>query len=317
MSSGAGLAYLGLDVGGTNVKYGLVDADGEMLWGARVSTPSTRPLPIDAISDIASSALDRAVGAGHDVAGLGVAAPGRVDPGTGVIIEASNLKWKEAQLGPALEKRLGLPVGVLNDTNAAALGEYISDGTASPRASLICVSIGTGVGAGLVMDGALYTGQNFAAGELGHVVAVSDGQECACGGVGCLETIASGPGIRRAYLDLLAQAGQSTGADAVTLPGVVAAALAGQEAAAAALAAAATALGIQVANCSTLLDISDFVIGGGVANIAWPLVAEIRQAAIRNLAAGKRARLQVRKSTMIDRAAIVGAVAYLREFICA
>lgn len=317
MSSGTRPAYLGMDVGGTNVKYGLVDADGEMLWGARVSTPGARPLPVDAISDIAASALDRAVHAGHDVVGLGVAAPGRVDPGTGVIIEASNLHWKEAQLGPALEKRLGLPVGVLNDTNAAALGEYVSGGTASARASLICISIGTGVGAGLVMDGALYTGPNFAAGELGHVVAVIDGRECACGGIGCLETIASGPGIMRAYLDLLAQPGDSTATSVVTLSGVAAAALDGQHAAVAALTSAATALGVQVANCSTLLDISDFVIGGGVANIAWPLVSQIRQAAIRNLAAGKRARLQVRKSTMIDRAAIVGAVTYLREFICA
>lgn len=315
MSSGTRQAYLGLDVGGTNVKYGLVDACGEMLWGARVSTPGTRPLPIDAISDIASAALDRAVQAGYSVAGLGVAAPGRVDPGTGVIIEASNLQWKEAHLGPALEKRLALPVGVLNDTNAAALGEFTASGTASPGASLICISIGTGVGAGLIMDGALYTGQNFAAGELGHVVAVIDGRNCACGGVGCLETIASGPGIIRTYLDILAKTGESTATSGLTLSAVAAAALAGQEAAVAALISAATALGVQVANCGTLLDISDFVIGGGVANITWPLVSQIRQVASRNLAAGKRARLQVRKSTMIDRAAIVGAVTYLREFV--
>ena len=315
MAGGSRRAYLGLDVGGTNVKYGLVDARGEVLWGARVSTPRTRPLPIEAICDIASSALDRAVGAGHDVVGLGVAAPGRVDPGTGVIIDASNLQWKEAQLGPALQKRLRLPAAVLNDTNAAALGEYTADGTASPRTSLICISIGTGVGAGLVMEGALYTGQNFAAGELGHVVAVTDGRPCACGGVGCLETIASGPGIMRSYLDLLAQSGEETVTSTATLPEVAAAALAGQEAAVAALASAATALGVQVANCSTLLDISDFVIGGGVSNIAWPLVSEIREAAIRNLAAGRQGRLQVRKSTMIDRAAIIGAVTYLREFI--
>ena len=315
MSSGTQQAYLGLDVGGTNVKYGLVDTQGEMLWGARVSTPGTRPLPIDAISDIAVAALDRAIQAGYVVAGVGVAAPGRVDPGTGVIIEASNLQWKEAQLGPALEKRLALPVGVLNDTNAAALGEYTAGGTASPGAGLICVSIGTGVGAGLIMDGALYTGQNFAAGELGHVVAVTDGRECACGGVGCLETIASGPGIIRTYRDILVETGGSTVTGAVTLPAVAAAALAGEEAAVAALASAAAALGVQVANCSTLLDISDFVIGGGVANIAWPLVSEIRLAASRNLTVGKRARLQVRKSMMIDRAAIVGAVSYLREFV--
>jgi glucokinase len=315
MASATRRAYLGLDIGGTNVKYGLVDARGQMLWGARVSTPSTRPLPIDAISDIAASALDRAVRAGHDVVGLGVAAPGRVDPGTGVIIEASNLQWKEAQLGPALQKRLRLPAGVLNDTNAAALGEYTADDATSPRASLICISIGTGVGAGLVMDGALYTGQNFAAGELGHVVAVTDGRACACGGVGCLETIASGPGIMRSYLDLLAQSGENSPASEATLSAVAAAALAGQEAAVQALALAATALGIQVANCSTLLDISNFVIGGGVSNIAWPLVSEIRKAAIRSLAAGRRDRLQVRKSAMIDRAAIIGAVTYLREFI--
>jgi predicted NBD/HSP70 family sugar kinase len=85
----------------------------------------------------------------------------------------------------------------------------------------------------------------------------------------------------------------------------------------AALSAAATALGVQVANCGTLLDISDFVIGGGVANIAWPLVTHIRQAARDSLTTGRRSRLRVRKSTMIDRAAIVGAVTYLREFVCA
>jgi glucokinase len=317
MSSGAEQAYLGLDVGGTNVKYGLVDANGAMLWGARVATPAARPLPITAISDIAAAGLDRAVRAGHVIAGLGVAAPGRVDPASGVVVEASNLLWKQAPLGPVLEERMGLPVRVINDTNAAALGEHAAGGWPSPAADLICISIGTGVGAGLIMGGELYAGQTFAAGELGHVIAVADGRKCVCGGVGCLETIASGPGIVRAYQEAMVSAGAETAARSASLPDVATAALAGQAPAIAALTSAAGALGIQVANCSILLDISHFVIGGGVANISWPLVSEIHQAASRNLSAGRQARLQVRKSRMIDRAAIVGVVSYLRKNVYA
>jgi glucokinase len=315
MADGAEKAYLGLDVGGTNIKYGLVDAHGVMLWGARVATPAERPLPVLAIKDIAAAALDRAVRAGQVIAGLGVAAPGRVDSGSGVVVEASNLRWHRAQLGTTLEDKLGLPVRVLNDTNAAALGEYVAGGWPSPAADLICISIGTGVGAGLIMNGELFAGETFNAGELGHVVVAVDGRECTCGGIGCLETIASGPGIVRAYQDAMAADGTAL-ANPATLPDVAAAALAGQAPAITALSSAAAALGIQVANCRTLLDISHFVIGGGVANIGWPLVPEIAQVASRYLASGKAARLQVRKSAMIDRAAIVGAVSYLREHVC-
>jgi glucokinase len=309
-------AYLGLDVGGTNVKYGLVDAQGVVLWGARVATPAERPLPVLAIKDIAAAALDRAVRAGRVIAGLGVAAPGRVDSGSGVVVEASNLRWNRAQLGTTLEDKLGLPVRVLNDTNAAALGEYVAGGWPAPPADLICISIGTGVGAGLIMNGELFAGETFNAGELGHVVVAVDGLECACGGIGCLETIASGPGIVRAYQDAMAVADKTAATGPVALPDVAAAALAGQAPAIAALSSAAAALGIQVANIRTLLDISHVVIGGGVANIGWPLVPEIAQVASRYLASGKAARLQVRKSAMIDRAAIVGAVSYLKDHLC-
>jgi glucokinase len=316
MASRAELAYLGLDVGGTNIKYGLVDAHGAMLWGARVATPATRPVPVLAIKDIAAAALDRAAAAGQTVAGLGVATPGRVNSGSGVVLEATNLDWDRAPLGTLLEDKLGLPVRVLNDTNAAALGEYVAGGWPSPAADLICVSIGTGVGAGLIMGGELYAGENFNAGEIGHVIADPDGGACACGGTGCLETIAAGPGIVRAYQDAMARADGGRPPGPVSLSGVAAAAQAGSEPAIAALTAAATALGIQVANCRSLLDVSHFVISGGVANIDWPLVPEIARVASRYLTAGKRARLQVRKSEMIDRAAIVGAVSYLREHAC-
>jgi predicted NBD/HSP70 family sugar kinase len=311
--------YLGMDVGGTNVKYGLVDSAGAIMWGARVATPVQRPLPVEAIVDIAAGALDRATQSGHVVLGIGVASPGRVDPSTGVVLAASNLQWNETALGHGLERKVGLPVRVLNDTNAAALGEFGVLRQPDPSTSLMYISLGTGVGAGLILNGALYSGPHFAAGELGHVIADPFGRPCVCGGTGCLETIAAGPAIVREFSDRLAAKSGST-ADgnaaaptALTLSDVVAAARDGNSAASAALSASTTALGIQVANCCNLLDISLFLIGGGVANIHWPMVSEIGRTATALVMPSKRARLQVRKSRMIDRAAIVGAVMDLRE----
>lgn len=311
--------YLGMDVGGTNVKYGLVDSSGAIMWGARVATPAQRPLPVEAIADIAAAALDRATQSGHDVRGIGVAAPGRVDPDTGVVLQASNLQWQGSELRHGLERKVSLPVRVLNDTNAAALGEFGALRPPDPKTSLMCISIGTGVGAGLILDGALYSGPHFAAGEIGHVTVDPGGRRCVCGGSGCLETIAAGPAIVRQYLERsdgwngTRPDGGSVPSDAVTLSDVVAAARAGDVAATSALSTAARALGIQVANCCNLLDIPLFLIGGGVANIDWPMVSEISRVANMFVLPSKRGHLQVRKSLMIDRAAIVGAVLFLRE----
>lgn len=311
-------AYLGMDVGGTNVKYGLVDAAGAILWGSRVATPAQRPLPVEAIVDIAAGALDRATGSGHAVLGVGVATPGRVDPDTGIVLEASNLQWKETALGHGLERKIGLPVRVLNDTNAAALGEFGVPPHSGPSDSLMCISLGTGVGAGLILNGALYSGLHFAAGEIGHVISDPFGRPCVCGGIGCLETIAAGPAIVREFSQRLAgerdsPSQASSPVTGLTLSDVVASARDGNPAATAALSAAATALGIQIANCCNLLDISLFLIGGGVANIHWPMVSEISRVAHSYVMPSKRRRLQVRKSRMIDRAAILGAVLFLRE----
>ena len=309
-------AYLGLDVGGTNIKYGLVDGNGTVVWGARVPTPALRPLPVTTIADIAADALAHIARTGAIIAGVGIAAPGRVDPTSGVVLEASNLQWKDAPLGPALEDRFGFPVKVVNDTNAAALGELTDAAPTGVTPDLMCISIGTGVGAGLIIGGHLYTGQNFAAGELGHVVADADGRPCACGRVGCLETIASGPGIVRAYREATTPTEDNLSETApLALSTVAAKALRGEPAALAVLTSAASALGTQVANCSTLLDISDFVISGGVANMKWPLVPAIHKVAWGFLNPGRRTGLRVRKSEMIDRAAILGAVRYLREHV--
>ncbi len=150
------------------------------------------------------------------VIGVGVGSPGVVDP-WGRVVEAPNRAWSDLPLAALLSERLGLPVQVANDADTAALGEYTYGGAAG---SMLVLTVGQGVGAGIVVDGARVHGAGDAAGELGHVTVVDDGEPCACGRRGCLETVLSAPALRRAVAGLdaaeadaaLAAAGRVLGA---------------------------------------------------------------------------------------------------------
>lgn len=122
--------------------------------------------------------------------GIGIGTPGIVTP-TGTVVEAHNLGWLNVDLAPRLSDRFGLPVKVSNDANVAALAEYSSNGSTSQN--LLVVKIGSGVGAGLVVNGQQYFGESFAAGEIGHIVVKDDGPRCRCGNRGCLEAVVSVP----------------------------------------------------------------------------------------------------------------------------
>lgn len=136
--------------------------------------------------------------AGRPVIGVGVGSPGIVDP-SGRVVEAPNRAWFDLPLAALLSERLGLPVQVANDANTAALGEYTYGGAAG---SMLVLTVGQGVGAGVMVDGARVHGANDAAGELGHVTVVEDGEPCACGRRGCLETALSVPALRNAVAGL-------------------------------------------------------------------------------------------------------------------
>jgi len=140
---------------------------------------------------------DLAAAADRPLLGVGVGSPGVVDP-RGVVVEAPNLGWYDVGLAPALRDHLAVPVHVANDANAAVLGELGLGGPADR--SLFVVKVGQGVGAGLVLDGHLVVGDRFAAGEIGHVVVDPDGEACACGRTGCLETVIAAPRLRRRSL---------------------------------------------------------------------------------------------------------------------
>jgi len=177
---------LGIDLGGTGIKLGLVDPTGDLGRTFRFSTPSkSDPREVADLIVAQTEALLQAAGRPR-IAGIGIGAAGDVDPVTGTIRISPNLQWKNAPLKALLSKSLKFPITVDNDANAAAWAAYVVESKRKVK-NLICVTLGTGVGGGIVIDGKLYRGASGSAGEIGHMTLYPEGIHCNCGNNGCLE----------------------------------------------------------------------------------------------------------------------------------
>jgi predicted NBD/HSP70 family sugar kinase len=262
------------------LRAALVDVGGHVL--ARRSRPWPGSRGRDARDLVLALARDLLAGAAHPVVGLGVAAPGIVDR-SGVVLRAPNLDWTGVALADDLRAALGTPVHVLNDANAAALGVH-SFGGADGAGSLV-LTIGSGVGAGLLLDGRLLGGERSAAGELGHVTVTEDGELCSCGRLGCLETVLAVPRLRRR----LAAAG------------------AGRREAG--LAAAGRLLGAALAPVVAALDLREVVLSGPVDLLDGTLRAALVQSVRQRTFAVATRELVVRLSPLGDDVGLVGAAA--------
>ncbi len=193
---------IGIDIGGTNTAFGIVNRRGDILAQDRLHTQdyATPTLFIDAIKDALQPHIDQY---GKDqINGVGIGAP-NANYYSGNIELAANLKWKGTiHLRQLAEKAFDLPVTVTNDANATAIGEMIY-GAAKGMKDFLIITLGTGVGSGFIANGQLIYGHDGFAGELGHVIAVRDGRSCGCGRKGCLETYASATGIVRTAKEIL------------------------------------------------------------------------------------------------------------------
>ncbi len=220
--------------------------------------------------------------------GIGVGTPGLVDPGNKVVLRAVNLNWRGMPLGDLLQERYHLPVYVANDSQLAALAQYMF-GANQYDGDLIVVKVGTGIGAGIILGGRLFHGDRFGAGEIGHISVVEDGQQCRCGNFGCLETVASTPAIIK-RVHALAQSTSGSGsdslagtADELTLNAVQEAFNAGHPAATQAVHEAGRYLGIAAANLVGTLNVHRIVFLGAIAVFGMPLQDVIRQEMLRRV----------------------------------
>ena len=183
---------IGVDLGGTNIATGVIDENYKIIGRGKVKTRA--PRPAEAIFDSIKEAVDMAVvnaGISYDeITSVGIGTPGSVNKDTGAIEFSNNLKFHNVPAKAMLEERLKKPVHLENDANAAALGEAVA-GSGNGVKNFVAVTLGTGVGSGIIIDGKIYRGSNFCGGEMGHMVINVDGIPCNCGRKGCWEKYAS------------------------------------------------------------------------------------------------------------------------------
>lgn len=268
-------SVIAIDVGGTSIKAALVTADATPHCARRMPTPQGgEAVLVTAIARVARDVALDGEGLGLRCSGIGVAAAGIIDEERGVARRGANLGWRNTALADRLQVQLEMPVRLLQDARAAALGEAVL-GAGRAAGSFLTVVLGTGVGGALVIDSRVVRGAHGLAGEIGHLQVDPDGLPCGCGGRGCVETLASGTALARRYQ---AATGMRLRAEAV-----VARALSGDRVARRLWDEAISALGRALAACVTVMDCEQVVLAGGMAAVGTPLVDQLRAELLRRL----------------------------------
>ncbi len=190
--------YIGIDLGGTNIVAAVVDEEYNII--TKASTKTNRPRPAEAIADdMAAMAIKAVEDAGltmEQIEWVGVGTPGIANSQTGIIEFSNNLGFENTPMAELIRKHIDKPVYIENDANAAAYGEYVA-GAAKGAKNAVCITLGTGVGGGIIIDGKIYAGSNFGGAEIGHTVISLDGPQCSCGRKGCFEVYSSATGLIR------------------------------------------------------------------------------------------------------------------------
>lgn len=253
--------YVGIDLGGTSIKLGVLDISGNIV--AKIESPTPRH-QYNQTLDLFVEMVNKTGISFDEIIGIGIGVPGFVDVEKGFIDELVNVGWKNVNLKQDLEKKVGVPVFVDNDANLAALGE-VWQGAAKGVNNAICVTIGTGIGGGIIINGLVYHGKNAMAGEIGHLpINPNSGRKCNCGKVGCLETEASATAITNFVIDAVKAGKQTIINDNPTTKDIFIAAQNGDELANEAINNAAYYLGLALSQISHAIAPDMIVIGGGV-----------------------------------------------------
>lgn len=312
-------AVIGVDIGGTNIKAALVEPRRqELLEVVRFKTLVDRG-PDAVLADLIAHLIklsSQAEKNGFVLRGVGVGCAGLIDLVSGIVITSPNLPgWENFQLGKRLSEELKIPAFIENDVNCICYGEYWL-GAARDLGDFLCIAPGTGVGGCLFIDGKVWEGHGYSAGEVGHITIQPDGEKCRCGNHGCLETLASASWLvwrAKERLDKGAKSSLSNKLDSsgeLDAEAIYSAAVAGDELAQDLFHLVGTSLAIAIANVAHLLGIRSILIGGGLSSGWQAFIGPLRQELARRLTFVPPAEVKVVRAQLGDDAGPLGG-AYL------
>jgi glucokinase len=292
---------IGVDLGGTKICTGIIDEQGVLVHSHETPTLAEKgpEAVIERIKATIDAALEQA--RGTEVAGIGIGAPGPLNPYRGVVLGPPNLPgWDEIPLAKMIHEAYKLPVYLENDANAAAIAEH-RFGAGKGTQQMVYITVSTGIGAGVVVDGQVRQGATGAFGELGHIIVDPDGPPCSCGNRGCLEAVASGTAIARMAREVYGKP--------ITAKEVAALAEDGDQTAQQILDKAFRFLGLGLVNAVNLFDPEVIVVGGGVAQIGDPLFNVLRECVAANRFHHASANIRVVPAQLGTKAGVIGAAA--------
>src|SRR5574338_72778 len=304
---------VGVDLGGTNIKIGIVSAKGKLVKSISIKTEAEDG-PKHVISNIIGGIESILAKNKYKIQGVGIGCPGVVSIKKGIVENAPNLPgWKNVKLGPIIKEKIKYKVHLENDANAAAIGELIF-GAGKKFDSFIMVTLGTGVGGGIVFNKKIFRGEFGAAGELGHISIDLNGPKCNCGSTGCIEAYAGNSYLKEQIRSELKNYSNSIVWEIIdndlgkVSPRVIQIASEKKdEYARFVIERMGKQLGAALASLSNLLDISTFIIGGGVAGFGKPLFDSVRLTVAYRVLAPLRSRVLVIPAKLQNEAGIKGA----------
>jgi glucokinase len=310
---------LGIDLGGTKILTSVVDAAGRMLSRDHSVTPATRgrEAVIEAIMESTRRALEKANISPSELTAVGIGAPGLSNPVTGVLYTSPHLPgWQDVPLRDIIAKELGVTAYLINDANAAAVGEFYY-GAGRGTSNFIYITVSTGIGGGIIINGELYAGSIGTAGEVGHMVIDDNGPLCSCGNRGCWEMLASGKALAAEAKRLIEKGTATTiveyaggNIDKVDAEAVHQAALKGDKLAGRLIARSAYYLGVGLANLINIFNPELIVIGGGLANIGDRLLLPAYEEAGRRAFKQPYQAVRFARAELGQNSGVIGAATY-------
>ncbi len=303
---------IGIDLGGTAVKYGICSRNGELLEQFTAPTPAdaSRERILSFLADLIRQTQEVARKKNIDLAAVGMGTPGSVDVRRGYLMGGTPnfVHWKDVNIRRALEPAVGLPVFVDNDANLMAYGEFLF-GAGREKQNAVCVTLGTGIGGGIIIEGEIYRGSFFAGAEIGHMCIEYRGRPCKCGGNGCWETYASATAMIRDY-NLASpenpvtdtrqiferyHSGEGTAIEIVRQVVVY--------------------LGAGLASLINIFNPEIIILGGGVSQAGEWFIEEIARAAFSRAMSISRRQVEIRAARLGNKAGMLGAAAFALKMV--